>query len=80
MSLSHAPTKRSVMFEMLRHQNLSRQTTQTPVAAQEHVDSQAFLSRALQSWEAPVPATTTVSTRLAPKPRCDHEFFRAVRA
>ena len=85
MQTAMKPSRRGVLFEMLRRQHMSERTTQALNAQEkerlEEVQAQAFLKRALMSWDAPpVYDIEEPETASAPEPRGYHEFFRAVRA
>lgn len=83
MHTKATPNRHGVLFEMLRHQNLSDRTAQRVQKmdqsdeAGRHAD--LFLHNALQSWQ---PAHTTPAhiAKSAAKPRRNNEFFRTVGA
>lgn len=89
MSLAMNPERRSVLFEMLRRQNISEtsKTTQEErisaekKAAREAEEARDFLAAALRSWDYPYEdAENAAEAVSAPEPRGNNEFLRAVGA
>jgi hypothetical protein len=70
------------MFELLRQQNaadaVSDRVKQVAHTHIQEAGERQFLEAAAKSWRTNV--TPTKRQISAPKPRSDHEFFRAVRA
>ena len=83
MLSTKTPNRHGILFEMLRHQNLSDRTAQRVQEkdqadeADRHAD--LFLQDALQSWEPARPTPARIA-KSAAKPRRNNEFLRTVGA